>query len=140
MPRPALDEGVSANAIKIGYITSMTGVAASTTGNTAMGCQARVGRENDKGGVNGRKLDVTYVDDQSSGANKTAAQDLVQNKHVFMVVDNSPFAFLTYQFLLDSGVPMVGGVDGRHVLRRTRQRETFFLPTETSSTIERRAL
>ena len=105
----ALDEGVSANGIKIGYITSMTGVAGSDTGNAATGCQARVGRENDKGGVNGRKLDVIYVDDQSSGANKTAAQDLVQNKHVFMVVDNSAFAFLTYQFLLDSGVPMVGG-------------------------------
>jgi branched-chain amino acid transport system substrate-binding protein len=108
----ALDEGVSANSIKIGYITSLTGAAGSTSANTAMGCQARVGRENDKGGVNGRKLDVTYVDDQSSGANKTAAQDLVQNKHVFMVVNNSAFAFLTYQFLLDSGVPMVGGLDG----------------------------
>jgi ABC-type branched-subunit amino acid transport system substrate-binding protein len=105
----ALDEGVSANSIKIGYITSLTGVSGSTTGNATKGCQARIGRENAKGGVNGRKLDVTYVDDQSSGANKTAAQDLVQNKHVFMVVDNSAFAFLTYQFLLDAGVPMVGG-------------------------------
>src|SRR5258707_1244262 len=102
----ALDEGVSANGIKIGHITSITGPAGSTTGNTARGCQARVGRENDKGGVNGRKLDVTYVDDRSSEVNRTAAQDLVQNKHVFMVVDNSAFAFLTYQFLLDSGVPM----------------------------------
>jgi branched-chain amino acid transport system substrate-binding protein len=63
----ALDAGVSASGIKIGYITSVTGAAASTTGN------------------------------------------LVQNKHVFMVVDNSPFAFYTYQFLLDSGIPMIGG-------------------------------
>ena len=107
----ALDEGISANGIKIGYIGSMTGAAGSTTGDATTGCQARVGRENDKGGVNGRKLHVTYVDDQSSGANKTAAQDLVQNKHVFMVVDNSAFAFFTYQYLLDSGVPIVGGLD-----------------------------
>jgi ABC-type branched-subunit amino acid transport system substrate-binding protein len=105
----ALDEGVSAKSISIGYITSKTGVSGSTTGTADKGCQARIGRENAKGGVNGRKIDVTYVDDQSSGANKTAAQDLVQNKHVFMVVDNSAFAFLTYQFLLDSGVPMIGG-------------------------------
>ena len=122
----ALDEGVSANSIKIGYITSVTGAAGSTSGNAAVGCRARVGRENDKGGVNGRKLDVTYVDDRSSGANLTAAQDLVQNKHVFMVVDNSAFAFLTYQFLVDSGVPMMGGLDRRHLLRRTRQREHSF--------------
>ena len=105
----ALDDGVSANSIKIGYITSKTGVAGSTTGNADKGCQARIGRENAQGGVNKRKLDVTYVDDQSSGANKTAAQDLVQNKHVFMIVNNSAFAFLTYQFLLDNNVPMIGG-------------------------------
>ena len=55
------------------------------------------------------------VDDQSGGANKTAAQDLVQNKHVFMVVNNSSFAFLTYKFLLDAGVPQVnGGYDGTY--------------------------
>ena len=60
--------------------------------------------------MNGRKLDVSYVDDQSSGANTTAAQDLVQNQHVFMVINDSAFAFLTYRFLLDSsGVPLIGG-------------------------------
>jgi ABC-type branched-subunit amino acid transport system substrate-binding protein len=105
----ALDDGVSANSIEIGYITSLTGVAASTTGDADKGCKARIGRENASGGVNGRKLDVTYVDDQSSGANKTAAQDLVQNKHVFMIVNNSAFAFLTYQFLLDNHIPLIGG-------------------------------
>jgi ABC-type branched-subunit amino acid transport system substrate-binding protein len=65
--------GAPTNSIKIGYITSKTGVAGSTTGNADKGCQARIGRENAQGGVNKRKLDVTYVDDQSSGANKTAA-------------------------------------------------------------------
>ena len=33
----------------------------------------------------------------------------MQNKHVFMVVNDSAFAFLTYQFLLDSGMPLIGG-------------------------------
>ena len=65
--------------------------------------------------MNGRKINVEMVDDQSSGANKTAAQDLVQNKHVFMVVNNSSFAFLTYKFLQDAGVPQVnGGYDGTY--------------------------
>jgi ABC-type branched-subunit amino acid transport system substrate-binding protein len=105
----ATDPGVTAKDITIGYITSKTGVAGSTFQNADAGCKARIARENAKGGVNGRKINVEYVDDQSSGANLTSAQDLVQNKHVFMVVNNSPFAFLSYRFLLGANVPMVGG-------------------------------
>jgi ABC-type branched-subunit amino acid transport system substrate-binding protein len=103
------NEGVTANSVKIGFIYSKTGVASATSGTSDIGCKARVGRENAAGGVNNRKLDIKYVDDQSSGANKTAAQDLVQNQHVFMIVNDSAFAFLTYQFLLDEGVPLIGG-------------------------------
>jgi branched-chain amino acid transport system substrate-binding protein len=109
-----LDEGVSADSIKIGYIFSKTGLAGSTFLNADKGCQSRVDRENAKGGVNGRKIEVEMVDDQSS-ANLTSAQDLVQNKHVFMVVNNSSFAFLTYRWLLDHDIPMVnGGFDGTY--------------------------
>src|SRR3954463_9792406 len=97
----ALDDGVSAKSIDIGYIFSKTGVAGSTFLNADKGCQARVDRQNAAGGVNGRKVNVEMADDQSGGANKTAAQDLVQNKHVFMIVNNSSFAFLTYKFLQD---------------------------------------
>ena len=95
--------------MKIGFIYSKTGVASATSGTSDIGCKARVARENAAGGVNGRKIEVEYVDDQSSGANKTAAQDLVQNQHVFMIVNDSAFAFLTYRFLLDEGVPLIGG-------------------------------
>jgi len=105
----AADDGVTAKDVTIGYITSQTGVAGSTFKNAPKGCQARIERENAKGGVNGRKINVEYVDDQSGGGNLTGAQDLVQNKHVFMVVNNSPFAFLGYRFLLSAGVPMIGG-------------------------------
>src|SRR3954471_15594600 len=105
----ALDDGVSAKSIDIGYIFSKTGVAGSTFLNADKGCQARIDRENAAGGVNGRKINVEMVDDQSGGANKTAAQDLVQNKHVFGIVNNSSFGFLTYKFLLDAGVPTIGG-------------------------------
>ena len=32
-----------------------------------------------------------------------------------MIVNQSPFAFLTYRYLLDSGVPMIGaGSDGTY--------------------------
>src|SRR5438093_179782 len=101
-------QGVTPTSVKIGFIYSKTGVASATSGDSDIGCKARVARENVKG-VNGRKIQVEYLDDQSSGANLTGAQDLVQNKHVFMVVNNSAFAFLTYRWLLDNNIPVIGG-------------------------------
>jgi branched-chain amino acid transport system substrate-binding protein len=107
--------GVTNDSIKIGFISSKTGVAAATSGDSDVGCQARVGRENAAGGVNGRKIEVEYVDDASSGQNLTAAQDLVLNKHVYMVINDSAFAFLTYRWLLDHDVPLIGGgFDGNY--------------------------
>jgi branched-chain amino acid transport system substrate-binding protein len=103
------DQGVTDNSVKIGFIYSKTGVASATSGDSDVGCKARVGRETAQGGVNGRKIQVMYADDQSSGANLTGAQDLVQNQHVFMIVNNSAFAFLTYRWLLDHDVPVIGG-------------------------------
>ena len=111
----ASDPGVTARQITVGYIYSGTGVAGSTSKNGAKGFQARVDRQNAQGGVNGRKIKAVIRDDASSAANQTAAQDLVQNQDAFIVVDDSAFAFLSYRFLLDSGVPMVGGgYDGNY--------------------------
>jgi ABC-type branched-subunit amino acid transport system substrate-binding protein len=103
------DPGVSAKAVKLGYIFSETGVAGSTFKNAGKACQARIDRENANGGVNGRKIDMEIVDDASSGANLTSTQDLVQNRDVFAIVNNSSFAFLSYRYMLDQGVPMIGG-------------------------------
>jgi len=36
-------------------------------------------------------------------------QDLVQNRKVFMVVNDWGVAFLSYRYQLNAGVPMVGG-------------------------------
>ena len=58
---------MSAKSIDIGYIFSKTGVAGSTFLNADKGCQARIDRQNAAGGVNGRKINVEMVDDQSGG-------------------------------------------------------------------------
>ena len=105
----AADPGVTAKQITIGYIFSGTGVAASEFKTADKTCDARVKRQNAQGGVNGRKIKVIAIDDQSSGANLTATKDLIQNRGAFMVVNNSSFAFLSYRTMLDSKVPMVGG-------------------------------
>lgn len=61
-------ERVTAKSVKIGSIFSQTGVAGRRT-RTPTRAARRASRENAKGGVNGRKIDVVYLDDQSSGAN-----------------------------------------------------------------------
>ncbi len=101
--------GATAKEVKVGYIFSKAGLAGSTFENAADGFNARVKEANAKGGVNGRKIVPVIADDSGSTNNLVAAQDLVQNEKVFLVVNNSPFAFLGYRFLLDNGVPMVGG-------------------------------
>jgi branched-chain amino acid transport system substrate-binding protein len=101
--------GVSNNSVKLGFISSETGSASSNFVGADKACQARVDAENAKGGVNGRKIDLVTIDDKSGAGNQTAAKDLVQNQNAFAVVNDSPFAFLTYRYLKDQGVPMIGG-------------------------------
>jgi branched-chain amino acid transport system substrate-binding protein len=78
--------------------------------------KARIDSQNAKGGVNGRKIDVTIIDDKSSGANLTAAKDLVENQDVFTLVNDSSFGFLTWRYLLqEAKVPYIGGgFDGNY--------------------------
>jgi len=112
---PAADPGITAKTITLGYIYPATGAAASISQNGIKGFEARIARQNAEGGVNGRKIEYETIDDQSSGANLTGAQDLVENRHVFAVVNQSPFAFLSWRWLLEHGVPMVGaGTDGTY--------------------------
>jgi branched-chain amino acid transport system substrate-binding protein len=101
--------GVTAKEVKLGYIFSGTGVASATHRNAGDACEARIDAQNAAGGVHGRKISMEIVDDQSSGANLNAAQDLVQNRDVFAVINNSAFAFLSYRFLKENGVPVIGG-------------------------------
>jgi branched-chain amino acid transport system substrate-binding protein len=110
--------GVTDEAVTLGYITSETGVASSGLANADKSCRARVDAENAKGGVNGRKIDLVSIDDKS-GANLTAAEDLVQNRDAFAVVNDSALALLSYRYLRDQGVPMIGGgFDGSYYYDR----------------------
>ncbi len=104
------DQGVTDTSVKIGFIFPKTGPGAANQATSDAGCNARVGRENAKGGVNGRKIEVVYGDDATNpGTHSTVAQDLVQNKHVFLVVNDSPLASLAYRYLRDSGVGVIDG-------------------------------
>jgi branched-chain amino acid transport system substrate-binding protein len=107
--------GVDKDSVKLGFIWSGTGVAAPNFQDSGDACQARVDAQNAKGGVNGRKIELETVDDKSSAANLTGAKDLIENRHVYAVVNNSSFAFQSYRYIEDSGTPLIGGgFDGNY--------------------------
>jgi branched-chain amino acid transport system substrate-binding protein len=106
--------GASAAPITIGLIASESGAGASEQTGVMYGVEARFDAQNAIGGVNGHPLKVITVDDQSTPVgNQVAAQDLVQNKGVFGVIDSSAFVYGASVFLNQAGVPVVGfGADG----------------------------
>jgi branched-chain amino acid transport system substrate-binding protein len=107
--------GVSKDSVKLGFIWSGTGVAAPNFADSGDACKARVDAQNAQGGVNGRKIQLETVDDKSSGANLTGAKDLIENRKVYAVVNNSSFAFLSYRYIEGSGTPLIGGgFDGNY--------------------------
>ena len=112
-PLTASDTGITPTTIKIGYITSQTGVAASSFKGGDQGALARIKLQNAQGGIDGRKIELVARDD-GAGNTKTQAQDLVENEKVFAVI---PFtAFLAGDaatYLNQQGVPVFGdGFDG----------------------------
>ena len=95
--------------IVIGFISSLTGVASSDYADAARGAQARVDAQNAEGGVNGHPLKLVVGDDQSSPANNaTVAEDLVQTKGAFGVIDLSSFTFGGAPYLTSHGIPVTG--------------------------------
>jgi len=101
-------QGVTDKTVEIGFIGSETGPASPNFQGTGKACQARVDAQNAKGGVNGRKIEVTALDDGANG-NLNAAKDLVQNRKVFAVVNNSSFAQGSFRYIRDAGIPLIGG-------------------------------
>lgn len=101
--------GVTANTIRIGFITSESGVASSSTGDSVYGAKAYFDAVNAAGGVDGRKIELVVADDQSSAAgNVTATQDLL-SKGVFLIENFSAFTFGSYRITQQAGVPVTGG-------------------------------
>ena len=94
--------------IKIGYITSATGIAAPNFADGQPGAQAAIDAANAAGGVDGHQLELVGEDDQSNPSlDKTEAQDLV-SKGVFGVIMFSPFAFEAAPYLHQQGLPVTG--------------------------------
>jgi branched-chain amino acid transport system substrate-binding protein len=100
--------GVSAHAITIGLITSLTGVASSEYNDVVPAAMARIDLQNAHGGVDGRKIKLITEDDQSTPDDNAAAAQALVSKGVFGVIDESPFVFGGTKVLQQAGVPVTG--------------------------------
>jgi len=95
--------------IKIGGLASLTGAAASSNANCESGIKARIGVENDKGGINGHKLEYVMADDKSEGPGVVAAiTKLVEQEHVFGIVTPSAYFAAGADKAAELGVPVAG--------------------------------
>ena len=105
--RPAADPGISANEILVGGTTPLTGEASSGSG-TAIGAEAYFKYVNARGGVRGRKIRYTYLDDgYDPGRTVQATRQLVQQDKVFAIFNSLGTAnnLAIRPFLNQVGVP-----------------------------------
>ncbi|MFF8837151.1 ABC transporter substrate-binding protein [Streptomyces sp. NPDC015130] len=102
--------GVTADAIKVGGIVSMTTASGYSKKDTDLGAKARYDRANAEGGVNGRRIDYLGAEDdgQDPARNMAAARKLVQQDQVFAVSPMSSVTFAGADFLNGRKVPTVG--------------------------------
>ena len=101
--------GVSKDGIRLGLLYPSTGSASSTFEGDRAGVDARIGMENARGGINGRKISYVWQDDQGTPAgNATLARQLVGQQDVFGIVETSTAEEGSAKELSQQGVPVVG--------------------------------
>ncbi|MFI7336734.1 ABC transporter substrate-binding protein [Streptomyces sp. NPDC050085] len=102
--------GVTADAIKVGGIVSMTTASGYSKKDTDLGAKARFDRANAEGGINGRKIDYLGAEDdgQDPAKNLAAARKLVQQDKVFAIAPMSSVTFSGADFLQKQQVPTFG--------------------------------
>ena len=116
-PNYASDEGITASTIRIGTIQPMDGPAAQLGRPLYRTTQAYVNALNARGGINGRKVELLLQTAciNCEDENKLAAKALVEQKHVFAIVNTymNTYAFSSaLKYLNEKRVPLVQGWSG----------------------------
>jgi branched-chain amino acid transport system substrate-binding protein len=106
--------GGSGTTVEVGIIGSLTGAQAPTFAKMVPYVEDYLKMENETNAVPGVKFTWVVDDDQSTPTGElAAAQDLVQNKHVFGIIEADALGFGAYRFLVQEKTPVVSpGFDG----------------------------
>jgi ABC-type branched-subunit amino acid transport system substrate-binding protein len=103
--------GVTASSVKIGLIYPDSGPAgvAATFVPAREGVEARIALQNARGGVNGRKINMVWGDDQSDTSTfSQVAHNLVDTQQVFGLIATSVAFEGSADWLLKEDVPVTG--------------------------------
>jgi ABC-type branched-subunit amino acid transport system substrate-binding protein len=101
--------GFTANEIKLGFVFPDSGPVGPSLAAARSGFVARIGQANAAGGIDGRKIVYSWADDQSSmSMNQLAVEDLVNNQHVFGLVEATVSAGGGEGFLRQNNIPVTG--------------------------------
>ncbi|WP_395154715.1 ABC transporter substrate-binding protein [Ilumatobacter sp.] len=106
-------QGISDTAIKIGTSQPLSGAAATAGEAFKAGIEAAVQERNDGGGINGRTVELTVLDDGFEAARSVAnIRRLGDEEEVFAVVSPAGSANLpgSWEYLSSKGMPMFGPV------------------------------
>jgi branched-chain amino acid transport system substrate-binding protein len=98
----------SGSPLNITYISSLTGPGASEYGNSQQGCVARVDLQNAQGGVNGTKINLSVVDDETNPTLTSSAVKGAISKGATGIVANSPLFLLAAKYAQQAGMPVTG--------------------------------
>lgn len=107
----ASDVGVTADAIRVGIIVSKGGpLGPRAFAPMSEGTQAYFNWLNARGGINGRRVEVSVCDDAEDPAqNRRCVRQLVDEHEVFALVGNATRAYDGAHHVAEAGVPDVGG-------------------------------
>lgn len=107
--------GVTSTAIKVGATLALSGPVAVAHGHFRVGQDVYVRMINDRGGVNGRKIDLIFEDHEFSAQKSVlAVRKLVTRDGIFALVGSSGSAHLNpvLPFLAEQGVPVINSFAG----------------------------
>ena len=105
----ASDVGVTPNLIELGNITTVGGPMPGQFEPFLLGVRTWVNEVNEKGGINGRKVQLSPCDDgMDAERNRSCARDLVENQKVFAIVGTNGPAMPSARYINDKKVPAVG--------------------------------
>ena len=101
-------QGVTSNTVTLGLLGDISGALGSSFGGAEQGAKAAIAAQNAKGGVDGRKIVLDIGDTQSNPNDVVSVtQSLIQQKHVFAIMEATAFFSEVYQVLVQSGTPGV---------------------------------
>jgi branched-chain amino acid transport system substrate-binding protein len=120
--------GVTENTIKIGAIGPISGPVAAVGVPVKKGLESYIKYINDQGGVNGRKIELVWEDDQFNPANAlAAAKKLVEQDKVFAISPGlgTPGVLAVLDYLTDKNVPYVYPMTGVSQPANPLKKNTF---------------